>query len=202
MAKTEVQTRDIKDGEVRREDVNVNTSGEALIRKLLNGAGIVMSQDGADAGTGDVTIRLKDRLTLDFTFNGQTTNTWLRINDAGIPSHQSALMFDKTYYVRKIFFGHRNVGDGTQVCRIRARRTPDTDTGNVATGDPLAWEVLSSDSNVIKNVGGAKNWIWIAPDESLTLEPGFRYGFRVERPTGTVQWNDVHCIIELEEVIP
>lgn len=59
MAKTEVQTRDIKDGEVRRDDVNISTSGEALIRKLIAGTGLTIeSETGVDEGTGDVTLGL------------------------------------------------------------------------------------------------------------------------------------------------
>lgn len=56
MAKTEIESEQILDGEIRREDLNVTTPGNAVIRKVLAGSGIAISETGADAGTGDVTI--------------------------------------------------------------------------------------------------------------------------------------------------
>jgi hypothetical protein len=57
MPKTEVRSGQIKDGEVKRDDLNTATSGQAVITKLLAGSGITIdSSTGADSGTGDVTI--------------------------------------------------------------------------------------------------------------------------------------------------
>jgi hypothetical protein len=57
MARTEVRSGQIKDGDVRREDLDTTTSGQAVITKLIAGSGITIdSSTGIDSGTGDVTI--------------------------------------------------------------------------------------------------------------------------------------------------
>jgi len=45
----------VVDGSIQRDDLDVSTAGQALIRKLIAGTGISLAQTGADAGTGDVT---------------------------------------------------------------------------------------------------------------------------------------------------
>lgn len=60
MAKTQVRSPQIGDGEVKRADLNVATAGSAVIAKLIQGAGIALSSTGADAGTGDVTVSVDD----------------------------------------------------------------------------------------------------------------------------------------------
>lgn len=50
-------SQDIKDGEIKRQDIDILTVGQSLIRKVLVGIGLrISSSTGADAGTGDVTI--------------------------------------------------------------------------------------------------------------------------------------------------
>ena len=50
-------SQDIKDGEVKRQDIDILTVGQSLIRKVLVGIGLrISSSTGADSGTGDVTI--------------------------------------------------------------------------------------------------------------------------------------------------
>lgn len=56
MAKTTVRSLQIKDGEVKRSDVNITQTGEALIRRLIAGTNISISSTGVDTGTGDVTV--------------------------------------------------------------------------------------------------------------------------------------------------
>lgn len=58
MAQTQVRSNQIGDGEVKRADLNVSTSGSAVIAKAIAGSGISLSSTGPDAGTGDVTISL------------------------------------------------------------------------------------------------------------------------------------------------
>lgn len=48
--------RQILDGSIQRVDLDTTTVGQAVIRKVVQGAGISLSATGADAGTGDVTI--------------------------------------------------------------------------------------------------------------------------------------------------
>jgi hypothetical protein len=56
MTQTKVRSAQIGDGEVKRDDLNVATTGQAVVRKIVQGTGITVSGDGVDAGTGDVTI--------------------------------------------------------------------------------------------------------------------------------------------------
>lgn len=48
--------RQILDGSIQRADLDATTVGQAVIRKVVQGAGISLSSTGADAGTGDVTV--------------------------------------------------------------------------------------------------------------------------------------------------
>lgn len=58
MARTQLPTTLIADETIVRADLNVGTSGSAVIRKLIQGTGISISSTGADAGTGDVTVSI------------------------------------------------------------------------------------------------------------------------------------------------
>jgi len=56
MPRQEFTGNQIKDGTIFREDLNTTISGRALVRRILEGTGISITYDGADSGTGDVTI--------------------------------------------------------------------------------------------------------------------------------------------------
>ena len=56
MGRTEIRSQQIKDADVKREDLDVTTVGKAVIAKLIAGTGVNLTSTGADAGTGDVTI--------------------------------------------------------------------------------------------------------------------------------------------------
>lgn len=56
MAQTEISGKRIKDGSVQRKDLDSDTPGQAVVKKVVAGTGISISSTGADAGTGDVTI--------------------------------------------------------------------------------------------------------------------------------------------------
>lgn len=56
MARTQLRGTQVGDGTVQRDDLDVSTAGQAVIRKIIAGAGITLGSTGPDAGTGDVTI--------------------------------------------------------------------------------------------------------------------------------------------------
>lgn len=56
MARTQITGQQVGDGTVQRADLDVSTSGSAVIRKVIAGTGISLVSTGPDAGTGDVTI--------------------------------------------------------------------------------------------------------------------------------------------------
>lgn len=53
-----VESVDIKNESVYREDLNVSTTGKAVIRKIIAGERIEISETGVDSGTGDVIINV------------------------------------------------------------------------------------------------------------------------------------------------
>lgn len=62
MPKTEIESDQILDEEVKRKDLNTTEVGQAVVRKvLLSGFGLVKTFDGADDGTGDVIIEAEDK---------------------------------------------------------------------------------------------------------------------------------------------
>lgn len=56
MAKTDIRSGQVRDGEIRRANLNTADSGDAVVTRLVAGSGISLSETGVDTGTGDVTI--------------------------------------------------------------------------------------------------------------------------------------------------
>jgi hypothetical protein len=56
MPRTEVRSAQIKDATIGRDDLNLATPGQAVVAKIVAGAGVTLSSTGADTGTGDVTV--------------------------------------------------------------------------------------------------------------------------------------------------
>jgi len=56
MARTQIGGSLIENSSVGRSDINISTSGEALITKLIVSSPLTISSTGANSGTGDVTI--------------------------------------------------------------------------------------------------------------------------------------------------
>ena len=51
-----IESIDIKDGDIGRDDINITSTGKALVTKVLAGSDISIDYTGVDVGTGDVTI--------------------------------------------------------------------------------------------------------------------------------------------------
>lgn len=56
MGATQLKGKQVLDGSIQRVDLDVSTTGQAVITKIIQGTGISLSSTGVDAGTGDVTI--------------------------------------------------------------------------------------------------------------------------------------------------
>jgi hypothetical protein len=56
MARTTVNSGGIRNGNVKREDCNISTTGEAVVTNLIEGDGITFDSSGVDDGTGEVKI--------------------------------------------------------------------------------------------------------------------------------------------------
>jgi hypothetical protein len=63
---TRVGSKQIKDGGVLREDINISMPGQALITQLLAGVGINIVSTGIDEGTGVVTISATENLSFSY----------------------------------------------------------------------------------------------------------------------------------------
>jgi hypothetical protein len=58
MAVTGLRGRQILDGSIVRGDLNTTVTGDAVIRRIIQGTGLSISSTGVDTGTGDVTLNL------------------------------------------------------------------------------------------------------------------------------------------------
>jgi len=56
MARTGIDGDQIRDGSVQRVDLCTDVAGKSVITKLIAGKGILLTETGADPGTGDVTV--------------------------------------------------------------------------------------------------------------------------------------------------
>lgn len=96
MARTEINTQQIGDGEVTRADLNTVDSSKAVIAKVLAGTGINIDSTGVDEGTGDVTISVnssgggttKFQVEIDFGDNNgsEECNVKFTVADTNIPN--------------------------------------------------------------------------------------------------------------------
>jgi len=56
--RTQVRSNQLKDGDVKRVDLNTTTSGDAVITKVVAGNNVTIYSTGTDAGTGDVEVHV------------------------------------------------------------------------------------------------------------------------------------------------
>lgn len=56
MPRTQVFGDQVDDGTIQRVDLDFETTGQAVVRRIIAGVGISITEDGVDTGTGDVTI--------------------------------------------------------------------------------------------------------------------------------------------------
>jgi hypothetical protein len=58
LARTQVTGKEIRDESIQRDDLDVVTTGQAVVRKILAGNNVEIDFTGIDSGTGDVTINV------------------------------------------------------------------------------------------------------------------------------------------------
>ncbi len=56
MPPTVIRGTQVLDGSIQRSDLDVSTTGKAVVAKLVQGTNITLSSTGVDSGTGDVTV--------------------------------------------------------------------------------------------------------------------------------------------------
>jgi hypothetical protein len=75
MAKTEIRSKQIKDSTINKDDIDITTTGKALITKVVAGSGVTISSTGVDSGTGDVTINASGGSSVGYSKQALTINT-------------------------------------------------------------------------------------------------------------------------------
>jgi len=100
MSQTKVGKFQVLDEGVERSHININTTGKAVITKIIPGTYMSFSSTGADSGTGDVTINctLEGGTGLPFYFNPLVTDTdpengYLKLNNS-TPSLSTKIYID------------------------------------------------------------------------------------------------------------
>ena len=66
MPRTRISTREIGNGEVKKEDLNITLPNQAVIQQILAGVGISLDFTGVDEGTGIVTISATENLSFSY----------------------------------------------------------------------------------------------------------------------------------------
>jgi len=96
--RTSIVSQNIRDGDVKRADLNTSISGSAVIRRAVAGDSVELSSTGADSGTGDVTIHVIPQV---ITMVGASI-TW-----SNMPSALTELMGSgRLYYRTKADLSH------------------------------------------------------------------------------------------------
>lgn len=81
MGRTQIIGDQIKDGTISREDLNTQTSGKAVITKVLPGQGLSSQCTGIDEGTGDVTLSFDSTSSITWNVSIAETDINASIND-------------------------------------------------------------------------------------------------------------------------
>jgi hypothetical protein len=58
MPRTQLNARQLLDNDIQKVDLDTHTPGQAVITRLVAGAGVSLQSTGVDSGTGDVTIEI------------------------------------------------------------------------------------------------------------------------------------------------
>jgi len=91
MAKNQLTSPAFRDGEVRRADLCTTVAADAVIAKLVAGTGVSISQTGAAAGTGDVTVNVAGvPIVDDTTTNATMYPMWVTATTGALPPKVSS----------------------------------------------------------------------------------------------------------------
>lgn len=99
MPRTQITGEQVDDGSIKRDDLNIDESGQAVIRKLIAGTGINLSSTGVDAGTGDVTVNTQPDTNLILYTAGRTSRIGGFFSGSGYMSTEGVVHTDIGFYV-------------------------------------------------------------------------------------------------------
>jgi hypothetical protein len=178
---------------VQRDDLDAQTPGQAVIRKLLIAAGsaLTLTSTGIDLGTGDVTLGLNTSLL------GTTTDAWNGVYHSNMSNGDPISMLRD--WTMNSVAGPTPTNIGSTVARVVKLRNPATITVTkihlfgVATVTALYRFAIYDATTLVRlwdsgNVTSAANaWLSITTGLPLILTGGSNYWFAVTTPsTGTV----------------
>lgn len=61
MARTQLNTKQIFDGGIQKEDMDTITPNQAVITRIIAGSGVSLASSGIDSGTGDVVVTVSEK---------------------------------------------------------------------------------------------------------------------------------------------
>ena len=97
MAETLMRGKQVRDGAIQRDDLDVSPAGQAVIRKIIAGTNISLTYTGTDSGTGDVTISASGGGGLP-----AGTDTNIQFNDGGVFGGGADFAWDKATNTLKL----------------------------------------------------------------------------------------------------
>ena len=205
MPVTGLRGRQILDGDVLRNDLNITTSGSAVIRRIIANTNISISSTGVDTGTGDVTITATGLLPL----SGGTLTGTLLFGNATSPNTHTIQFGDNSGWVLRMMtnvsgtptqrFSFTDGGTFSAVGQIISTRTNSTVEGQGqiylggVTGNRIDWraEGVAAPSTTTRSVGTK---LVLYPSVSATLVD-YALGidsdtmwFSVASTSGTFRW--------------
>ena len=160
MALTQVRGGQVQDGSIQRVDLDVSTVGQAVIRKLIAGGGLSLSYDGADAGTGDVTVSAPNASNWDTAYTDR--NKWDG-GSAGLNASTGRTSLGATALGANIFTGANNSLGVNAFMTISSLNTPTLRTAANFRADIGAEAALgnpSTDGYILSSTAaGVRSWI-------------------------------------------
>jgi hypothetical protein len=78
MPRTNIRGSQVLDSTIQRDDLDTATVGQSVVRKIVEGDNMHLSSTGADAGTGDVTVRGKLFIQNAAPLNPPPTYLWIQ----------------------------------------------------------------------------------------------------------------------------
>lgn len=108
MPRTQIPGEQVTDGTIRRQDLNTDETGNAIVLKIIEGTGIVISSTGVDTGTGDVTVNADtttDTIQRLFAFNRGSvpgTGEIFMNHDGNIPHSKVPIVLDVAFTLKEV----------------------------------------------------------------------------------------------------
>lgn len=188
MGRTLLSTREI--GSVQRNDIDITTTGQALVTKLVAGTNISFSSTGVDAGTGDVTINASggsSSLTSTYIGYGDGSNvltgssklTWNNSSNTMNLNYIASTPLPSSVELARMNFGFNGSITMSSISTTDARMDFTGGSGNSTGGAGLHFNTVYS-GGIFFNIGGAGDVFYIDGTNDMTY-----IAYRMQLPART-----------------